>query len=66
MPSTDFVTVRSSRKFGLIQIISTSLSRQLLGFVLGFIGIQLMSWAIDGNTALASEIIYVAIGRFCS
>ncbi len=64
MPSTDSATARSSRKSGPIHIISTSLSRQLLGFVLAFIGIQLISWAAAGNTVFTSTIIYAAIGGF--
>ena len=64
MPSTNSDTARSAREFGPIQIISTSLSRQLLGFVLAFIGIQLISWATDVNTVLSSTVVYTAIGAF--
>lgn len=64
MPSPDSETAHSSREFGPVQIISTSLSRQLLGFVLAFIGIQLIGWATDERTVLTSAIIYTAIGCF--
>lgn len=64
MPSPESETARSSRKFGPIQIINTSLSRQLLGFVLALVGIQLINWATDENTVLTSAIIYAAIGGF--
>ena len=64
MPSGDSVTAHSPRKLGPIQIISTPLSRQLLGFILAFIGIQLISWAVDGNTVLFSTMVYTAVGVF--
>lgn len=64
MSSSDSATAHSPRAFGPIQILSTSLSRQLLGFVLAFIGIQLIGWATDGNTGLSSAVIYTAIGTF--
>ncbi|RBI58621.1 hypothetical protein DMJ13_26205 [halophilic archaeon] len=60
MPST----TRSPREFGPIQLISTSLSRQLLGFLLTFVGIQLISWAFSKNTVPSSTIIYTVIGTF--
>ena len=59
MPLTRFF-----RKFGPIQLTSTSLSRQLLGFVFAFVGIQLISWAISETTVFSSTIIYTTIGAF--
>jgi hypothetical protein len=67
MSSTDSAT-RPSRKYGPIQIISTPFGYQLLGFVVAFIGIQLISWVVDGvvteSTVLSSTVLYTAIGTF--
>ncbi len=60
MPST----TRSPREFGPIQIISMTLSWQLLGYVLAVIGISIISWAVDENTVPSSTIIYTALGAF--
>ena len=64
MPSSDSATARSPREFGPIQTLRTSFSRQLLGLALAFIGLQLISWTIDGNTGLSSAVIYAALGTF--
>jgi hypothetical protein len=61
MPPTDSVA-RSPRTYGPIQIISTSLGRQLLGFVLACIGIQIIGWVVEGWPGLSSTVIHTAIG----
>ena len=63
MSSTGSVT-RSLRKYVPIQIISTSLGHKLLGFILAFIGIQIISWVVEEGTGLSSTIFHTAIGTF--
>lgn len=52
-----------SRQFGPIQIINTSLGRQLLGYVLALIGIDIFWWAVQ-SSVISSTIIHTAIGMF--
>jgi membrane protein required for beta-lactamase induction len=64
MSPTDSDT-RFPRKYGPVQIISTSLGRQLLGFVLAFIGISLISWVVgESLPGLSSTVFHTAIGTF--
>jgi len=64
MPPTDSTAPDSSRAFGPIQLISTSLLRQVLGFVLAVVGLQISSWPIYAEPALASAVIHTVIGAF--
>jgi NhaP-type Na+/H+ or K+/H+ antiporter len=64
MPSRDTTPTRSARDFGPIQILDATLGRQLLGLALAFVGVQLISWAVDGHAALSSAVVYTAVGTF--
>lgn len=64
MPPTDPTGPHSPRTFGPIQIRSTSLIRQGLGFVLTVIGLHVLSWTVYTEPILSSAVIHTAIGAF--
>ncbi|NHN61512.1 MULTISPECIES: hypothetical protein [Halorussus] len=62
MPETDS-SAGSSRVLGPIRIVGTSLARQLLGFVLAFVGLQILAWALRSGS-VGSGVAHAAIGTF--
>lgn len=62
MPSSDTTVSRFPRASGPLQTIGASLSRQLLGFAVAAIGIQLSCCAVEESTATLSAVIRTAIG----
>ena len=50
-----------ARTLGPVRLVGTSVSRQLLGFVLAFVGVQMLAWALRGGAG-GGDVLYAAIG----
>jgi hypothetical protein len=49
---------------GPIQVLSTSVSRRLLGIIIVLLGYDMIAWAAHPQTIFNSAIIFTAIGGF--
>ncbi|MFB6166079.1 MAG: hypothetical protein ABEJ31_13035 [Haloarculaceae archaeon] len=58
------LTSPASRTFGPIQIVPTARSKQLVGLVFAFVGLQVLAWAADATAAISVG-LFAALGS-CS
>lgn len=63
MPSHDS-TDRTPRAVGPVEIRPRSVTRQLCGFVLAFVGYSIVDWAASPATPLVPTVLYTALGTF--